>query len=123
MAVRSTQCQNRAVRSTQGGRGCHPHIGNRAKLSVFKATFRYIFIFEIIVNNRHGIQRLNHIFPAQHIFAIFQVSSLMLTFGIFFRNAKWNIICCCTRFMYMLYVLMGKEDAGYAPLKTMTTVI
>jgi len=24
MAVRSTQCQNRAVRSTQGGRGCHP---------------------------------------------------------------------------------------------------
>ena len=26
MAVRSTQCQNRAVRSTQGGRGCHPHI-------------------------------------------------------------------------------------------------
>ena len=26
MAVRSTQCQNRAVRSTQGGRGCHPHF-------------------------------------------------------------------------------------------------
>ena len=26
MAVRSTQCQNKAVRSTQEGRGCHPHM-------------------------------------------------------------------------------------------------
>jgi len=25
MVVRSTQCQNRAVRSTQRGGGCHPH--------------------------------------------------------------------------------------------------
>jgi len=39
MAVRSTQCQNRAVRSTQGGGGCHPHKSSiRVKRKANTAT-------------------------------------------------------------------------------------
>jgi len=37
MAVRSTQCQNRAVRSTQGGGGCHPRISGRYTITALDA--------------------------------------------------------------------------------------
>jgi len=40
MAVRSTQGQNRAVRSTPGGRGCHPH--NWFLFSVYSKNFTLV---------------------------------------------------------------------------------
>jgi len=38
MAVRSTQDQNRAIRSTQGGRGCHPPKSNQPRKALFKLS-------------------------------------------------------------------------------------
>jgi len=38
MAVRSTQGQNRAVRSTQGGGGCHPQLNKEMKSNALTIT-------------------------------------------------------------------------------------
>jgi len=45
MAVRSTQCQNRAVRSTQGGRGFHPHLTSNSCL-IFVVDILEVFIIQ-----------------------------------------------------------------------------
>jgi len=45
MAVRSTQCQNRAVRSTQRGRGCHPHVSVNTRNSIQSSGIAPVFFF------------------------------------------------------------------------------
>jgi len=83
MAVRSTQCQNRAVRSTQGGRGSHPQNTSFITQVVEQKPFFFIII---IFSNRLTFLRalliamkLTYV-HAQHLGFFLQLNSLFTYF-------------------------------------------
>jgi len=72
MAVRSTQCQNRAVRSTQGGGGCHPHNSTTCKSGMFVL---YISHENVISSAIKGLTRL-----------VKSIRLVRCTYGLYFKK-------------------------------------